>query len=217
MMTAGVPAQSDEVPVKWAILAEPQVGDLLFAELAAVTEIALVERERFAEILNEQNLAALSEPKTVGRRLELGKMLAADRLLTLRSINVQEKTWQRLAVFDTKSGATIFDATLFDKSDPAETAKTVTAIVRDLNREFKDGVKTAIAVPDFLSTGMLEELIPYQESFARLITALLQRKGVSVVSFEELESLQRESEIGNRRSGNRADRSAACPGTIQCR
>jgi len=78
-----------------------------------------------------------------------------------------------------------------------EIAKTVAAIAVDLNQEFKDGVQTALAVPDFLLTDVLEESKSFQESFARLIAvSILQRKGVSVVSFEELEALQRESEIG---------------------
>ena len=207
MTLAGVPsltvllceaAEKTKVPTKWAVLSDSPAGDLVFAELAAATEIELVERERFADILKEQNLSVLSDPKTVGKRLELGKMLAADRLLVLHEIDDAGKKWQRLAVFDTKSVATIFDATLFDKTDPAKIAETIAAIAVDLNREFKDGVQTVLAVPDFLSTDGLDETKPFRESFARLITvALLQRKGVSVVSFEELEALHRELEIGD--------------------
>lgn len=193
--------QSEEqsaVPTRWAVLADSQFGDLLFARLAMNSEIELVERERFQDILAEQNLSSLSGPGEIGQRIQLGRMLVANRLATLREIVENGKKRQRLAVFDISSGATVFDATFFDRTDAESVAEAAASVIENLNREYKEGVRAVVAVPDFLSTDSLLESKPYGPAFARLIAvSLLRSPGIAVVSFEELQSLQRELQLGD--------------------
>ena len=180
-----------ESPTRWAVLAPPGLGDLLTAELSKQPGIELVERTDIDKVMNEQELAALFGTGAVKKRMELGAIQKAGRLLVIRKEN---ETRLDLSVIDTMQGLLLFHELLnLENKAPDQTATIIGEIVGKINTDFRDGVKAILCVPHFLSKNISKEFEPFQEIYANTIAfSLLQTPGVAVVLLEEFDAIRKE-------------------------
>ena len=82
---------------RWAIIASPEVqssgvADLLTLKLSE-DGVELVERDQLAAATRELELSQLQQPAAASERLKLGKILGADALVLLSSVE-QNKPYQ---------------------------------------------------------------------------------------------------------------------------
>ena len=198
-MCAGVSPGEAGVPAKlthWAILADSEVGDLLTAELSERNTLELVERVKIEQVLKEQQLAAMSQ---TAARIELGKILAASRLLSVEQIGKQH----RIRVFDTDCGALLFDVNL-DESNLETLCKNIGLLVDLVEERYRNGIRAVVAVTHLVSKNFDRSLASLQFDYAALTTAaLLRYEGIAVVALDELESIRREIILGDKNIENR--------------
>ncbi len=192
VLSLGIPTffvSAAETPstIRWALVAsqtdkQKALVDLLTSKLSS--DFSLVERNDVQAALNEMKLAGLFGEKAVETRLQLGKILKADRLVVLAEPN-------KLFVLDTKFGLTLFQSTVeVEGGDLKRTCDAVAVLLKTVNRRYADGIKAVVAVSYFVSKSFDRSFDYLQRELPDLLTrSLLLRDGVAVVTFEEIDHI----------------------------
>jgi len=185
---------------RWAMLTTGEqaatVGDLATAELAGVPGIELVERDLLAKTTAEQALTALSAEGT-SDRLRLGEILNADALVLLQQVPGDLPTL-RLVVAECRGGVRLRVETLpLSAEKTPELAAHVRELVKDLQRQYANGITRVIGVPDFVSRSFSHEFDSLQTRYSELLqNVLLLEPGVAVIETTEAQAIGRELAIG---------------------
>ena len=183
-------------PTRYAILASQEfmddgLVDLLTAKLTGMDDLELVERADVDKVTEELNLSELLGSQKIGKRLELGKILNAQRLIVLRN---NELTNQAVfSIVDTEIGVLLHQLS-FEKSD--NLAQGIVEMIDKIHRDFIEGPKAIVCVPHFFYKSLFKEYEKSQQSYADLLSlALLGEPGIAVVVMEEYEIIRRESDF----------------------
>jgi len=187
-------------PVRWAILGSPalrDVGltDLLTAKLSSLGGLELVEREELRSITAEYMLAELGSAEAAGRRLRLGTILRADRLLLLSRLPGADGTEDavRLVIADCLSGARIWHECWAASTSFEELVAAVVAAVGQMQRRFPEGVARIVGVSHFVSRNLVHDYDHRQAGYAYLLQhALALHTGTAVLEIEEARAVAQE-------------------------
>ena len=186
-------------PVRWAILATPELGDLLTVELSKRQDIELVERAEIDKVMRELEISAMFGEESIGKRLELGKILKADRLLVLKNDSPGDSL--EIFILDTEFGLMLFNSKITpQKTNDEHLCAGIAAIASQVNRRYQNGIHAVIAVSYFVSRSFDRSFDHLQEDYAKMIgNALLQQDGIAVVALEELSLIQKELSLHSQR------------------
>lgn len=199
------PTESEvDRPVRWAILGSPALRDagltdLLTARLSSLGGVELVEREELQSITAEYMLAQLGSAQAAGRRLRLGKILRADRLLLLSRLPGADGTEDavRLVIADCLSGARIWHECWAADSGFEELVAAVVAAVGQMQRRFPEGVARIVGVSHFVSRNLVHDYDHRQAGYAYLLQhALALHTGTAVLEIEEARAVAQELSLG---------------------
>ncbi len=183
----------------WAVVVSENVAktglaDLLFAELATIRDIKLVERERLKDVSKELELYAFHNTETIQKRLALGQELSADRLLIITADDQETRSTGNAIVLDTVSGAQLGQVRVCLQDDRIESeSRYLTGWAGQIQEQYRDGVQAVVGVPFFISKSFGRRFELLQRDYARILTnALAQTPSVAVVSIEESRLIERE-------------------------
>jgi len=188
---------------RWAILASADVratgiADLLGARLAQDASLILVERELLDRTMKELDLSTFLGAGSTAARLQLGKTLAAEGLILLSVEKRPEGQALRLDLCDCRYGARLRSEWLrHEAADREATAKRCAAMLDDVRRQYRAGVRRIVCVPDFVSQNLKNTYVSMQAACAQLVRErLLRVPGVAVVEIDEAEAIGRELQLG---------------------
>ena len=142
---------------RWAILASAEVratgiADLLAATLAQDASLVLVERELLDRTMKEIDLSTFLGAGSTAARLQLGKTLAAEGLILLSVEKRPEGQALRLDLCDCRYGARLRSEWLRHEAANQEgVVKRCAAMLDDVRRQYRAGVRRIVCVPDFVS------------------------------------------------------------------
>jgi hypothetical protein len=213
---------------RWAIVADratEQAGmvELLTAALTRLEGVTLVERQQIAAILSEWELTAALTAEGSDKRLELGRVLKADAILTLSMID--DETVRRVpdreparrhiqvVVSESRFGARVrLDYLVYDPQQREAIVTELCRMVSQLREQFPQGVTQMIAVPPFITSNLLRDYDHLQAGYARLLEAAwMDRHGLAVLETEEARAIRRELEL----DGQSRVRQAAVPWFVE--
>jgi hypothetical protein len=188
-------------PPKVAVLGGEQTGwnDLLVARLSQTKAVALVERQQFRAVSDEQAIQRLLE--NIADRCRIGGVEGADLLVLLAA---GEKN-VRLVVCDSHLGITVQDISLPIDGGPRD--QIVAALADQMLRavrQFEGGVKYVVAVPDFVSRDLTFEHSFLQFDYAEVLRAACRQiPGLAVVAVAEARAIGAERDLAAVGQGNR--------------
>jgi len=190
---------------RYALIASPETEksgliDLLTVRLSESDKLELVDRADIKRVMRELKLSSLSGEQGVSQRLQLGKILGADRLVVLQTTITEESSRLSLLIIDTETASTLFQGRIekFNEVND-DILNTLNEIILDNIREYENGIWAIIAVPHFLVTSVNSDLEEYQKSFSRILSVTLtQQPGVAVVSLDEIEAIKRELDFSGK-------------------
>ncbi len=206
-------AAADQGPLeRWAIVADRAteqtgIAALLTASLTGLEGLTLVERQQIAAILDEWERTVTLAAEASEKRLELGRVLKADAILTLSMVDGEDarrvpdrESAQRhiqVVVSESRYGARLrLEYLAYDPQQREAIAAELCRMVSELRRQFPQGVTQMIAVPHFLTSNLLRDHDHLQAGYARLLqAALLGRHGLAVLETEEARAIRRELEL----------------------
>ncbi len=194
-------------PVRWAILGsralrDARLTDLVTARLSSLGGLELVEREELRSIAAEYALAELGSAGAVGRRLRLGTLLRADRLLLVSRLPRAEVAdgaddAVRLVIADCLSGARIGHEAWPADTGSEELIAAIVAAVEQTQRRFPEGVARIVGVSHFLSRNLVHDFDHRQAGYAYLLQhALALHPGTAVLEIEEARAVALELSLG---------------------
>jgi len=188
--------------VRWAIVPSIDDGcrllaDLLTVKLSSSSNIELVERERVDAALREMELAALWGEKSVGKRLQISRLLGADALLLLALGDAGEVPTVRAVIVDSRVGARLEDRLIgFSPDDAEETVTELSETIAWIRKRFPRGVRTLIGLAPFTSNTFVQDWDHLQTGFMDLIgEGLRQYPGVAALETEQVHDIVREHEV----------------------
>ncbi len=188
-----------EAAPRWAVLSSGSVqrsglGNLLTVRLSELDGIELVERDEVEKVLREQELGALVESAAMGRGREIARLLRAQRLLVIDGGWTQSLAKLRVVIDDTTIGARLFDERLeVATPDPEKMCSTVISLLEDSMRRFPEGIRSAIAVPFFVSKGLEKQYDSLQQEYAKVVSqSLMRAPGIAIVNLDELQHIRAE-------------------------
>jgi hypothetical protein len=194
------------LPLRYAIIAPATennkvVVDLLTAELSDIEGIELIERFEIEKAFEELQFSNVFANDNIKGRLELGRILGADRLFVLQPRRAGQQSNLSVKIYDTLTASLLFDETLTDYQGSGDgLIKTLADMAVSCHERFCGGIQAIIGVPFFLSTGIGEREIRYQKMFSdHLAKYLLRQPGIAVVSLEELTTIQRELDFSGQK------------------
>lgn len=208
---AGLAAVAAEPPAteqpaalqRWGILATEEVratgiADLLGAALAADESLVLVERELLDRAMKELDVSTFLGAGSTAARLQLGKTLAAEGLILLSVDKRPEGQALRLDLCDCRYGARLRSEWLRHEAADREVAvKRCAALLDEVRRQYRAGVRRIVCVPDFVSQNLKNTYASMQAACAQLLQERLIRvPGVAVVEIDEAEAIGRELQLG---------------------
>ncbi len=192
-------AGTAEAAPRWAVLTSGSVqrsgvGNLLTVRLSELDGIELVERDEVEKVLREQELGALVENAATGRPRKIARLLRAERLLVIDGSWTQSRAELRIVIDDTVIGARLFDEPLtVSKPDPEKVCSMAVDLLEDSMRRFPEGIRSAIAVPFFVSKGLEKRHDSLQQEYAKVVSqSLMRAPGIAVVSLDELQNIRAE-------------------------
>ena len=198
-----VPVAAEAAP-RWAVLTSGSVqqsglGNLLTVRLSEVDGIELVERDEVERVLREQALDALVESAATGQPRKIARLLRAQRLLVIDGSWTQSQAELRIVIDDTVIGARLFDEPLtLAKPDPEKICSTVIDLLEDSMRRFPEGIRSAIAVPFFVSKSLEKQYDSLQQEYAKVVgQSLMRAPGIAVVSLDELQHIRAELAVSS--------------------
>ncbi len=199
---------------RWAILGCPAIQELGLTDLATVhlsawEGIEVVERAIWESLAAEYALSTIGAADSVRQRLQLGQVLAADRLLVLAQVDKEaadaepRQLW-RWVLADCQTGAR-----LDYREHPAETGveaflEGLVQAVGETRRRFPEGVQRVVGLSHFLSRNLTHHYDHWQAGYAYLLQhALGLHPGTAVLEIEEARAVAKERSLAT------ADRRAA--------
>ncbi|MEO5714413.1 MAG: hypothetical protein ABIT37_13075 [Luteolibacter sp.] len=153
--------------------------------------VALVEREKLGGVIDEKVLQSLFEnPKD---RSRIGGLAGADFLVLLDA----GETQVRAVVCDTHLGVTLQDLTFSTRGLAREEA--IAALAKQTLGTvgaFTGGVKSVVAVSDFVSRDLTFEYSYLQSDYAEVLRAAYrQNPGVAIVAMKEAQAIAAERDL----------------------
>lgn len=191
----------------WALIACDEAektgfAALAFSELSRIGRVDLLEREAVASIDEELKLAAIVSGNSVGERLALGQRLAADRLLVVVPDELPEQQSDkaptaRAVILDTRCGAKLDETRISLKPETLEEqAQYLARWTQLIERRYRDGVQTLVAVPYFVNQSLDRRFDSLQQDYTRILChALMLVPGVALVSIEESVLIAKETNL----------------------
>ena len=183
---------------RWAIVASPEVqssgvADLLTLKLSE-DGVELVERDQLAAATRELELSQLQQPAAAGERLKLGKILEADALVLLSSVEQNKQRFVRLVISETRYGSRLtLEHFAFSREKADVLAVECAATVLRVRQRFQGGVERIIAVSPFLSKNLTRDFDHLPFGFSALLGQTLGRlPGVAVLEIEEVRAISKE-------------------------
>jgi len=189
---------------KCALIAEknslPQtsgLADLTGIALQEIPRVRLVERIRVDSLLKECELNALLNPDSVGKRFDAGKLLGADYLLILRSVDTHAGTALNAVIAETVYGLRLSSASYaFGSADLPQLARKLKRQVEQTLSRYRKGVQVIISAPPFLSRDLHHEKDYLQTAYAVIVEKrALQCRNTAVVEIREARALVQEKEL----------------------
>jgi len=188
---------------RWAIISagngkEMALSDLVTAELSRAPGLVLVERDALQQVTDEQLLTKAISAGGVTSRLQLGEMLNADALLVLWMGGNGDTRTLTVMVIHCPTGTRLRIEQFPWKPDntPALSSH-LRDLVGDVRRQYADGIKKIIGVPNFISRSFSRDYDPLQESYSLLLQQVLMLEpGVAVIDTGEAQAIGRELALG---------------------
>jgi len=200
---------SEQPPLTWALIpgrAVQQSGlaDLLTVELQSLDNIQVLERADLGKVISELELSTLSKREGVSERLQLGKLIAADRIIVLTEWVKDRKKHVELTICETRQGARLSHQFVpVNGRDIEDTLTECMREIRSVHYRFRHGIKLLVGVPPFLCEDVLKTWDHLQTGFSQLLESSLQQiPGVATVELIEAHAIQRELALGGATLGN---------------
>ncbi len=174
---------------------QPQVSDLLLAELSGTPGLELIEREALAKVLTELNLN-LSGLVRAQEAVRVGKLVRADWFLLGSSMALNGTNFTVVRMVDAHTGI-LREAAVFNIDEPPpQLAARLAAFVRQCRQN-----ATAARLPTYLALGAFEDLslnsrqqsLPSQ--LRAFLTAAYQNTNLTLLEREFANTLFREVQL----------------------
>ena len=180
-------------PPKLAVLGGEKSGwdDLLVARLSETKAVAIVERKQLGTVFDEQAIQGLLRNRA--DRGRIGSVAGADLLVLLAS----GENSVRLVMCDSHLGVTLQDVSLPARDKARD--KVVAALADQtlqIVRQFANGIKHVVAVPDFVSRDLTFEHSFLQFDYAEVLRAAYrQTPGLAIVAVDEAKAIAAERDV----------------------
>jgi hypothetical protein len=206
--------QADESSdgLSWGIIGsvaaqETGLVDLLTLRLSEDDRFRLVERADLAKVVSEQQFAAALQDQGSGSRLQIGKLIGADRLVLL---DVRKRPGDGLQFVEMTVCITAQGARLARHAMPIRSYKLPTVIddwfhiIDQVEQQYRGGIRYLVGVPPFVTDDVLDSWRYLQSGFAGLLEAGLRDvPGGAVVEMSEARSIARELSLSRGELVNR--------------
>lgn len=176
------------------------VAGLLESRLLTDDSVRWVERTEIDRVLKEQQLQSAFGASGVKERSSLGKLLKADLLILVRTVDSPVKKGDKLlecVVCETRQGLRLQVAHVPMAEKPDVAAGTLLAAFTAALVKQQETIREVVAVPPLVSDDLGFDKNYLQTTYAkRLEQALLAQPGVVVVELGEAQAIARELAIG---------------------
>lgn len=179
---------------------ESVLAGLFEAELLTGDRAIWVERTQIKKVLKEQELQAAFSPAGGRDRLSLGKLLKADLLVLVRTVDSLDKKSKLVeaVVCETKQGLRLRVVTVPAEKEAEQSVASLVEAFDAGRRKFGENIREIVAVPPIVSQDLGFQQNYLQSAYARLIEqTLLEYSGVAVVELSEAQSLGRELSLSS--------------------
>lgn len=188
---------------RWGILSTGKgdaasLCDLATAELSKDTGVQLVERDALKQLTDEMLLSNALSPEGLASRLRLGEMLHADALVVLTLTGEGNSRILHVTVIHCLTGTRLRIEQFPWKTENLPALAThLCDLVITIRRQYAQGIRKIIGVPNFISRSFSRSYDPLQTSYSQLLQQVLMLEpGVAVIDTSEAQAIGRELAIG---------------------
>lgn len=186
-------------PQTWALIPGQAVqktglADLLTVELQSLSNIQVLERADLGKVVSELELSDLSKREGVSQRLQLGKLISADRIIVLTEWLKDGKKNVELTICETRQGARLSHHFVpVQGRDIEDILSDCMNEIRNVHVRFRHGIRLLVGVPPFQCEDVLNTWDHLQTGFSQLLESSLQQiPGIATVELIEAHAIQRE-------------------------
>ena len=172
------------------------LASVLEAKLLQSNKATWLDRNAFDQVLREQKLQAMFAPEGSPDRVALGKLLKADLLVLVRTVenrDQQRKKEMELVVCETKRGLRLCVQTIPMTVDAEAAVAAMEQFVEQAIGKMREEITAVCAVPPFVSNDLGYEFDYLKATYSKVIEQiLLGHKGTVVVELAEAQAIARE-------------------------